>query len=183
MMRGYRKPLVVATPKIGLKHSSYISKIEEFTSDQKFSPIIVDRFGNSQSLSHSHGIIFCSGQIFLEISKHIENYKKENHKVNHTFIRLEELAPFPELELMEILQKYNLSIDAKFYWIQEESMNMGCYTYVTPHLRRIMRNLGLRNNEIEFIGRDAQCGANGCVNDHREESARLSEIIKNVIYC
>jgi 2-oxoglutarate dehydrogenase complex dehydrogenase (E1) component-like enzyme len=178
MMRGYRKPLVVATPKIGLKHSAYVSKIEEFTADKKFSPIIVDSFGNESPRE----IIFCSGQVFLEITKNIENYRKENNKVNHNIIRLEELAPFPELEIMEELQKKNLSKDAKFYWIQEESMNMGCFSYVVPHLRRIMRNLGLKSNEVEYIGRDAQSGANGCVNDHKEESANLGEAIKNLIY-
>jgi len=180
MIRGYRKPLVVATPKIGLKHSAYVSNVEEFSSDHKFLPIIVDNFGN-QSIGQSQGVIFCSGQIFLEISKQIENFKKETNKVNFTLIRIEELAPFPEKEIMDIIKKNNFSKDTKFYWIQEESMNMGCFTYSAPHLRRIMKNLGLKENEVVYIGRDAQCGANGCLDDHKQETAKLIEKIKNLI--
>ena len=96
-------------------------------------------------------------------------------------IRIEELSPFPELEIMETLQKNKLSKDIKFYWIQEESMNMGCFSYSAPHLRRIMRNLGLKNSEVVYIGRDAKCGANGCANGHKQETAKLNEMIKNVI--
>ena len=87
MLRNYRKPMVIAAPKIGLKHSAYMSKIEEFSSSFKFSPIIVDSFG-SHSLDSCRGAIFCSGQIFLEISKHLENLRKENNAVDYTLIRI-----------------------------------------------------------------------------------------------
>jgi 2-oxoglutarate dehydrogenase complex dehydrogenase (E1) component-like enzyme len=176
-LRKFRKPLVVATPKIGLRHSAYISKIEELTDDNKFSPILVDSFGNDSPKE----IIFCSGQIFLEITRHIETARKENRKINHNLIRLEELAPFPEFEIMKELNTKNLSKDTKFYWVQEESMNMGCFSYVLPHLRRIMRNLGLNSNNVLYIGRDAQSGANGCLNDHKAESAKISEAIMNIL--
>jgi len=177
VLRKYRKPLVVATPKIGLRHSAYISKMQEFTEDNKFSPIIVDSFGNDSP----NNIIFCSGQIFLEINRIIETARKENRKINHNLIRLEELAPFPEIEIMKELNNKNLPKDTKFYWIQEESMNMGCFYYVIPHLKRIMRNLGLNINDVIYIGRDAQSGANGCLNDHKSESVKISEAIMNIL--
>lgn len=66
--------------------------------------------------------------------------------------------------------------------MQEESMNNGCFTFVSPHLRRVMRNLGLNSNELIYIGREAQVGANGCADDHKTETAKLYSDIKQTIY-
>jgi hypothetical protein len=60
-------------------------------------------------------------------------------------------------------------------------MNMGCYTFVAPHLRRIMRSLGMNASEVIYIGREAQVGANGCSNDHKEEYSLLLKEIKNIV--
>lgn len=60
-------------------------------------------------------------------------------------------------------------------------MNVGCFTYANPHLRRIMRNLNLNEREVEFIGRDAQVGANGCAEDHKAEVEKLNTDIKRII--
>jgi probable 2-oxoglutarate dehydrogenase E1 component DHKTD1 len=175
MLRSYRKPLIVATPKIGLKHSSYLSNIEEFTFEQTFKPIIINNM--KEDMKNLKGIIFCSGQIFMEINKQLQEQKSEKY-IN---IRIEELAPFPENEIIEVVSKYSKNKDLKFYWIQEESMNVGCFTYIVPHLRRILRKLDLNSREINYIGREAQPGANGCVNDHKNEVTLLNESIKNLI--
>lgn len=45
MLRNFRKPLVIAAPKIGLKHPLAVSKIAEFAEGTKFKPTIVNSFG------------------------------------------------------------------------------------------------------------------------------------------
>ena len=174
MLRNYRKPLVVITPKIGLRHPAYVSNIEEFSLEYKFKPIIYNNSENTKK------VLFCTGQVYLEINKHIESYTKENGQNDVKLIRIEELAPFPEKEILESLK--DISKDSKFYWIQEESMNVGAYSYTYPHLRRIMRKLKLNNNEVEYIGREAQCAANGCVEDHKKEVIQLNSNIKKVVF-
>lgn len=183
MLRSYRKPLILISPKIGLKHSAYVANMSELTKDHKFSPIIVDNYNNDLSnLSQLKGIIFCSGQVYLEIKKYADALLKENKKVNFITVRVEELAPFPEKQILNLLsKKTGLNAETKFYWIQEESMNAGCFTYVAPHLRRIMRNCGISQNEVYYIGREAQVGANGCLEDHKKEAAKLSEEINKLI--
>jgi len=107
MVRNYRKPLIIAAPKIGLKHAAYISSIDEL-SKGKFKPIIVDEYCNDKN--KLKGVIFCSGQIFMEIKKQIETYEKEtNSKCNLNLIRIEEIAPFPENEITNYLQMMNNS--------------------------------------------------------------------------
>lgn len=178
MLRSYRKPLIVITPKIGLKHISYSSSIEEFLKDNKFTPIIVDKYNNDDVHRDLNGVIFCSGQIFMELKNQADILIKEGKKVKYITVRIEELAPFPEKEILDVLNG-NLNSLAKFYWIQEESMNMGCYSYVAPFLRRIMSILKLKSSEISYIGRNSQVGANGCLIYHKLELNKLnSEIIK-----
>ena len=122
MMRSYRKPLIIATPKIGLKHSAYICKTDELSIYHKFSPILVDYYGNSEAdFSKLKGVLFCSGQIFLEINKNAEAYEKETSKVcKFITIRIEELAPFPENYILEKLSKLSGNKECKFYWIRKK---------------------------------------------------------------
>ena len=93
MVRSYRKPLVVFTPKIGLRSPYYVTEISEFGEDKKFNSILINEFGNNFS---SQNLIFCSGQIFIEIKKAADNYfQKHKKQANLTLIRIEELALFP----------------------------------------------------------------------------------------
>jgi 2-oxoglutarate dehydrogenase complex dehydrogenase (E1) component-like enzyme len=48
MLRNFRKPLVIASPKIGLKHPAAVSKLHEFQDGTKFNPIYTNVFGKSQ---------------------------------------------------------------------------------------------------------------------------------------
>jgi 2-oxoglutarate dehydrogenase complex dehydrogenase (E1) component-like enzyme len=182
MLRNYRKPLVVISPKIGLKHAAYVSELSEFLEDKKFSPIIIDYYGNNNNnLNNLKGVIFCSGQIFLELKRNAEILVKEGKTIPYITIRIEEIAPFPEKIIFDTLSKVEINKNCKFYWVQEESMNMGCFTYVSPHLRRIMRNMELKKEDLIYIGRESQVGANGCAFDHKKESEKLNNSIFNLI--
>ena len=77
------------------------STIDEL-SDGKFKPIIIDEY--CKDFSKLNGVIFCSGQIFLEVKKHIEALEKENKPCHLNVIRVEEIAPFPEQEIMDYLK-------------------------------------------------------------------------------
>ena len=102
MVREYRKPLILATPKIGLKHALYTSSIDELENG-KFKPIIVDEY--CKDTNNLKGVIFCSGQIFMELKKQIETHEKETGtKSSYNVIRIEEIAPFPEEEIIETLK-------------------------------------------------------------------------------
>lgn len=160
MKRDYRKPLVVITPKIGLRHSSYNSKLEDFESEYK--PIIVSNHGNK-----IQKVYFTSGQSFLNF----EGLKQENI----CLIRIEELAPFPILEIKNYLKEIlKVSKSTQFYYFQEESLNSGTFYYSFPYLSKILKDLNLET-EINYIGREAQETANGCVKDHKNEVKKLKD--------
>jgi 2-oxoglutarate dehydrogenase E1 component len=119
MLRNYRKPLVIPTPKIGLKHPKAVSPIEEFANGNTFKPIYVNEFGKNDSKK----VIFCSGKVFFDIQAKLEENKSLGHKV--TVIRVEELAPFP-IKLIENAIK-SVNTGAQVYWVQEEPTNEGAF--------------------------------------------------------
>lgn len=68
MLRDFRKPLVIAAPKIGLKHPRANSHISEFDIGTQFRPIIANQFG-TRSIKR---VIFCSGKISLDVEARLE---------------------------------------------------------------------------------------------------------------
>ena len=63
MLRNYRKPLIIAAPKIGLKHPKAFSAFEDMATGTTFKPIYHDQFGNGQSKK----VVFCSGKVYFDI--------------------------------------------------------------------------------------------------------------------
>ena len=125
MHREFRKPLVIMTPKSLLRHKRCISNINEFTSKSSFHRVLEDdaynKDNNLISLKKDKKIekvVMCSGKIYYDLIEAREKIK--NDRV--TFVRLEQLYPFPAKTLATILKRYH---KAKFVWCQEEPKNMG----------------------------------------------------------
>ena len=89
MLRNYRKPLVLAAPKIGLKHPKAVSSIKEFAPGTSFQPIYSNVFGEGKSVNK---VVICSGKIFFDIA---ERFKSNPSAQKTLVLRVEELAPFP----------------------------------------------------------------------------------------
>ena len=122
--RDFRKPLVVFTPKVLLRHPLAISRIEEMSSGS-FSEIIDDPDAQSK---HIDTVVMCSGKIYYEMKEKA----KELDVDNMAFIRVEQLYPWPKNKVQEILNKYNAK---NMIWAQEEPANMGAWTHVAMQLR------------------------------------------------
>lgn len=106
MLRKFRKPLIIAAPKRGLRLPEAVSKVSDMGVGTQFQPILVDEFKGDKT----QRVIICSGRIFFDIKKLAEE-SKSSVKV----IRVEQLAPFPELLIQEALG--DLSSSAKVAWV------------------------------------------------------------------
>ena len=118
MLRNYRKPLVIAAPKIGLKHPKSISMQEEFGPQTRFQPSIARDF-NSGDPSQIQKLVLCSGKISFDIEAAIEKKDSVGHGIR--VVRLEEIAPFPVHDLRHWMAQ--LPKKCEVVWVQEESMN------------------------------------------------------------
>ena len=148
MLRNYRKPLIIATPKQGLRHQAARSSLEEMKEGSKFRPIIMDKYISQEGKLNK--IIFCSGALWLRIHQ-IPNSGVEHD--NCAIIRVEELSPFPMNEVKEALEECNFDETTEVYYIQEENMNMGSYSWCKMHIKRVMNRLGAPNTLVKYIGR------------------------------
>jgi 2-oxoglutarate dehydrogenase E1 component len=121
MLRRWRKPLVVLTPKSLLRHPKSVSTLEECGGD-RFRRVIPDLLvDHDQEVDK---IILCSGKIYYEL----EEERSRLGQKNIAIVRLEQLYPLPELEIKNALALYP---DAKSVcWVQEEPENMGAWRYL-----------------------------------------------------
>lgn len=141
LVRDFRKPLVVFTPKSLLRHPKVVSTIADFTTSN-FQEVIDDSFVKAAAVKR---VLFCTGKIYYEL---LEKQQADN-RTDVAIVRIEQLYPSPIDQLQAIRQKYNKAVD--FIWVQEENENMGAW----PHFCRIFRR-----TDIEFT--DAICrGASG----------------------
>jgi 2-oxoglutarate dehydrogenase E1 component len=128
VMRPWRKPLVVFTPKSMLRHPDAASPIADFSHD-RFLNVLPDN-----DVKDPRRLLVCSGKIGHNLR--MEREKRKDFSVGIIFV--EQLYPWPEQELQAALDQYPNA--EEIVWVQEEPANMGPYFYVMPLLRRLARN-------------------------------------------
>jgi 2-oxoglutarate dehydrogenase E1 component len=165
MKREFQKPLIVMSPKSLLRHPAATSQIQEFTG-QNFQEVIDDAaYTGSETTALSAGavaparLILCSGKVYYDL----DDYRVK-HKVTDTaIVRVEQLYPLHRKRLEEIATKY---AGAKLVWAQEESENMGAWSWIAPQLEDVFGRKPL------YAGRDASASpAVGSLALHKIELA------------
>lgn len=124
LVRPFRKPLVVMSPKSLLRHPEVISNVEEFTTGTRFQEVIDDE--GVKDNKKIKRLLLCSGKVYFDLLE-----KKRTDKINHVaIVRLEQLYPIPEKQLQALFEKYS---HAEIVWVQEESANMGAWQHLFMH--------------------------------------------------
>jgi 2-oxoglutarate dehydrogenase E1 component len=156
--RDFRKPLIIMSPKSLLRHPGAVSRISEFTSGG-FEEILDD---TSPTATPSR-VILCSGKIYYDLCDY-----RAKHQVNDAaIIRVEQLYPLHKERLAEIAKRMP---EARLVWCQEESQNMGAWSWIYPQIGDIFGKIPL------YAGRDASASpAVGSLALHRIELAGVLE--------
>ncbi|XP_005993893.1 2-oxoadipate dehydrogenase complex component E1 isoform X1 [Latimeria chalumnae] len=129
MVRNFRKPLIVASPKMLLRFPAAVSSLQEMAPGTTFKPVIGDSSVEPQNVSR---VVVCSGKHYYALVKHRETSGKAQQ--NTAVIRIEELCPFPLEALQQEMAKYKNARD--FIWSQEEPQNMGPWFFVAPRFEK-----------------------------------------------
>lgn len=125
VLRKWRKPLVVFTPKSMLRHPAASSSLEEFTRS-RFQPVRDD-----EKLRGAERLLFCTGKIGHELRRARDDRGDSGTAV----VFVEQLYPFPEREIAELLERRREAREV--VWVQEEPANMGALFFMEPRLRRL----------------------------------------------
>jgi len=164
VIRPLRKPLIVLTPKSLLRHKLAISTLEDLA-EGSFQTVIpeIDTLDPKKVTR----LVLCSGKVYYDL---LEKRRAEGRE-DIAIVRIEQLYPFPEDDLVEILAPYTELKDV--VWCQEEPMNQGAWYSSQHHMRRI---LGRHNKALvlEYAGRDASAApACGYASMHAEQQEKL----------
>ncbi|XP_034877544.1 probable 2-oxoglutarate dehydrogenase E1 component DHKTD1, mitochondrial [Mirounga leonina] len=129
MVRNFRKPLIVASPKMLLRFPAAVSALQEMAPGTTFKPVIGDSSVDPKKVK---SLVFCCGKHFYALLKQRESLEAKKH--DFAIIRLEELCPFPLDLLQQEMSKYKHVKD--FIWSQEEPQNMGPWCFVSPRFEK-----------------------------------------------
>jgi 2-oxoglutarate dehydrogenase E1 component len=157
--RDFRKPLVVMTPKSGLRSDAYRSPVAELTRGQ-FREVLGDSSVDPKAVKR---VILCCGKVYHDLAK----YRSDKGIKDVAVVRLEQPYPWPEAQLVEELRRYPK--DVRLVWAQEEPHNDGAWFFVEPRLRR----LGL--SVFEVCRDDSASPATGSSAVHAQEQKDLVE--------
>jgi 2-oxoglutarate dehydrogenase E1 component len=157
MVRSFRKPLVILTPKSLLRHPMAVSEIKDLTSGG-FSEILDD----PEKVENPERVVFCSGKIFYELVKN----RSESVRDKIVIIRMEQLYPFPDQLLEKIISRYKKA--RQWYWVQEEPANMGGAEFIRPRLEKRV------GDAVHCVTRPAQASpATGFSGVYKQEQAAI----------
>ena len=126
VVRRWRKPLVVLTPKSLLRLPAARSRIEEL-SEGGFQRVIDDP--EPLERSSVKRILFCSGKIYYDLVE--ERRRRAGGQT--AIVRLEQFYPLRDDEVTEVFGRYP-SVD-EVVWVQEEPANMGARDFLYMRLR------------------------------------------------
>ena len=166
VMRPLRKPLVALTPKSLLRHKLAVSSLEDLT-DGSFRNVIpeVDDL-DPQGVKR---LVLCSGKVFYELLEE----RRERNLDDVAIVRIEQLYPFPEQELGEVIAPYK---NLKYVtWCQEEPANQGAWYSSQHHMRRVLARHDV-SLYLFYAGRVGFASpASGYFSKHIDRQKRLVE--------
>ena len=120
VLRRWRKPLVVLTPKSLLRQHDVVSSWDELASGG-FQPLLGDPQPPRRAASR---VILCMGKLYYELAK----AREERSRDDVTLQRIEQFYPFPAAALSSAIAQ--VPATTPLVWCQEEPANMGAWRYL-----------------------------------------------------
>ena len=158
VVRPYRKPLVVMTPKSLLRHPRVVSPLEEFTRGG-FRRVLGDELAPAGVTR----VLMCSGKVYYDLLAEREQQERSDVAI----VRLEQLYPIALDQINAVLAPYSPKVPV--VWVQEEPENMGA--------RRFLRSQWgntLLGHPFSALSRHASASpATGFGSSHKLEQAAL----------
>ncbi|MCC7086997.1 MAG: 2-oxoglutarate dehydrogenase E1 component [Pirellulales bacterium] len=161
VLRVWRKPLVLMTPKSLLRHPQAVSPLDDFDCGN-FHRVLPDVAPHERTTVDR--ILLCSGKIYYEL----EHKRRELGKHNVAIVRMEQLYPLPRGLLSSALAGYRDGTPA--FWVQEEPENMGAWRFIRIQFgQRLLDRFPLSG----IYRQSAASPATGSASSHRLEQEKI----------
>ncbi|NYT38375.1 2-oxoglutarate dehydrogenase E1 component [Allopusillimonas soli] len=164
MIRPFRKPLVIFTPKSLLRNKAATSPLEDLATGQ-FLPVIGEQDANIDAAAVKR-LVVCSGKVYYDLV----HAREEAGRKDVAILRVEQLYPFAHKSFQAEMQKYPNAREV--VWTQDEPQNQGPWFYVQHHLYENMAE----GQKLGYAGRAASASpAVGYLAKHQEQQRALLE--------
>ncbi len=169
MLRPFRKPLVIMTPKSLLRHPMAKSKSDEFTGEGHFMRILSDTKVIPDKKVRR--LVLCSGKVSYDLIEARDEAGLEDVSI----VRLEQLYPFPGEPLaIRMARMDNLE---QVIWCQEEPKNNGAWFFVEGQIEKALNEAGKEGMRPSYAGREpAASPATGLAPRHKVQQESLVSI-------
>ena len=170
MLREFRKPLILMTPKSLLRHKKAVSTLAEMAEGSSFHRVLQDdaQMGRHTSVElvadeRIRRVILCSGKVYYDLLD-----EREARGAKDVYLlRLEQFYPWPMKSLTTELARFKV---AELVWCQEEPKNMGGWTFVDPWLELTLGKMKIAAKRARYVGRPATAStAAGVMSRHKRE--------------
>ncbi|MBC7167971.1 MAG: 2-oxoglutarate dehydrogenase E1 component, partial [Phenylobacterium sp.] len=170
LLREFRKPLVLMTPKSLLRHKKAVSRLTDLSEGSSFHRVLLDDAERGEHTTVElkgddkiRRVILCSGKVYYDLLD-----AREEKGVDDVYIlRLEQFYPWPVKSLSNELKRFK---NAELVWCQEEPKNMGGWTFVDPWLELTLERLDVKAKRARYVGRPASAStAAGLMSRHLAE--------------
>jgi 2-oxoglutarate dehydrogenase E1 component len=161
MLRDFRTPLVVMTPKSLLRHRLAVSGLDALATG-RFQPLLpeidpIDPAGVER-------VIFCSGKVYYDLLE----ARRTRGLTNCALIRIEQLYPFPKVQFSAALAPY--AATEEIVWCQEEAQNQGAWDQIKHRFHDLIQE----GKRPHYVGRPSSAAAAvGHRAAHVEQQERL----------
>ena len=161
MMRPFRKPLVIMTPKSLLRSDLAVSHNDDFT-QARFSEVL--ETPAPAGAGQAKRVVLCTGKVYYDLLK-----ARDTNKADDTaLVRIEQLYPLNAEMLRGVLAPY-AKVES-WVWCQEESQNMGAWSFIAPLLAGLLPV----GKKLAYAGRNASASpAVGAKTLHDREQKQL----------
>ncbi|MEP2736093.1 MAG: 2-oxoglutarate dehydrogenase E1 component [Erythrobacter sp.] len=170
MLRSFRKPMVIMTPKSLLRHPMAKSPAEEFMGDWQFKRIKSDPAMETDTSADAKikRLVLCSGKVAYDLIQKRDEAKLKDVSI----VRIEQLYPFPGNPLAIRLKRMKNLSDV--IWCQEEPKNNGSWHFVQDRIEDALTEAGHTGKRPIYAGRDeAASPATGFAKRHQEQQESL----------
>jgi 2-oxoglutarate dehydrogenase E1 component len=156
-----QRPLVIMTPKSLLRLPQATNPLADLAENSRFHPVLAEPGVQDEEVTR---LVLCTGKIYYDLVGHPEREANPGVAVG----RVELLYPFPESQILELLERYPRLHEV--VWVQEEPRNMGAREHMFPRLTQIMPP----EIHFGFIGRPERASpGEGYPAAHMTEQSRI----------
>jgi 2-oxoglutarate dehydrogenase E1 component len=166
MLRSFRKPLIIMTPKSLLRHKLAVSQRSDFIGDAHFRRIMSDRTPPADA--DIKRVVLCSGKVGYDLME----ARDAAGLTDTTVVRIEQLYPFPG-EALAVRLKRMPKLE-EVVWAQEEPRNNGAWFFVNELIEESLAEAGHKGMRPRYAGRAAAASpATGLMSRHQTEQSAL----------